>query len=306
MKKIKKVAIIGMGALGIMYGQKMTEAGVDLVFLGDTSRIEKLHQSPISCNGKLCDFKMIDPYQTKIKADLVLFAVKATQLDEAIKLASQVIRPDTILCSVLNGISSEEIIEEKLKHKKIIKCVVQGMDAVKINQEMSYQNLGFVCMGITLEELDKKEALLSLKAFFDDIHLPYVIEDDINHRLWSKWMLNIGVNQVVMIKEGTYATIQKEGEAREMMKAAMQEVIQIAQASNILLTQEDFETYLKIVDSLNPKGMPSMRQDGLARRTSEVEFFSGALIKKAHALNMNVPINEMLYTTIKRLEKEYI
>ena len=60
------------------------------------------------------------------------------------------------------------------------------------------------------------------------MQLPYVIEEDILYRMWGKWMLNVGVNQVVMIHEGTYRTIQQPVPEREEMIAAMAEVLKIA------------------------------------------------------------------------------
>jgi 2-dehydropantoate 2-reductase len=108
-----------------------------------------------------------------------------------------------------------------------------------------------------------------------------------------------------MVNEGTYRTIQQEGPARERMKLAMQEVIMVAQKSGVQLTQDDFNAYIKLVDSLSASGMPSMRQDGLAKRKSEVELFSGALIKKAQLCNVEVPINQALYQEIIKIESNY-
>ena len=231
MKEIKTVAIIGMGALGIMYGDLLVKqcGSNNIKFLGNQKRIDKLNDEGIYCNHEACDFTMIDPRLNNFKADLVIFAVKATALIESIELAKHVIDENSIIISVLNGISSEEIIYEHLKNENIISCVAQGMDALKIDNQLSYQNFGVICLGISQDEIHKKEALKSLLNFFDKISMPYVLEDDIQHRLWGKWMLNVGVNQVVMLYEGTFETIQKEGEARNLMIKAKNEVILISE-----------------------------------------------------------------------------
>lgn len=78
-------------------------------------------------------------------------------------------------------------------------------------------------------------------------------------------MLNTGINQVVMVYEGVYDTVQQPGEARELMIATMREVMQVANAEGIDLNEDDIAGWLQVAGGLNPQGMPSMRQDGLAK-----------------------------------------
>ena len=108
-----------------------------------------------------------------------------------------------------------------------------------------------------------------------------------------------------MVEEGTYGTVQKQGPARQMMKAAMAEVVELAGREGIRVTMEDLDAYVDLIDSLNPDGMPSMRQDGLARRPSEVEFFAGTVIRRAEATGLDVPVNRELYRRIKGMESGY-
>ena len=140
---------------------------------------------------------------------------------------------------------------------------------------------------------------------FDETGLPYTREADILRRLWCKWMLNVGVNQAVMVAEGTYGTVQKPGKERHMMMDAMAEVVALAEKENIQVTGEDLQSYVDLVDTLNPEGMPSMRQDGLAHRRSEVESFAGTVIRKAEKHGLDVPVNRELYQRITEMEKAY-
>jgi len=118
-------------------------------------------------------------------------------------------------------------------------------------------------------------------------------------------MLNVGVNQTVMIYEGTYETVQRPGRARDFMKAAMQEVILVAQKENVPITQADFDEYIRLLDTLNPAGMPSMRQDGLAHRKSEVELFAGTVVALAEKHGIDTPVNRKIYDTILEMERTY-
>ncbi len=303
---IKNVSVVGMGALGILFGKYIQDKiGKESVsFVVNKNRMKKYVQQGIICNGKRCSFNLIDEEIEK-KTDLLIIAVKATNLEDAIKTAKKQVGENTIIISLLNGITSEEIIGQAFGKEKIIYCVAQGMDAVKIDNEFTCSHMGELRIGIPKSELYKQEKLNLVAEFFNSIDFPYTIEEDIIHRLWSKFMLNVGVNQVVMISEGNYGTIQKEGKERKMMKDAMKEVIELASYEGVKLSEGDLEDYVKLTDTLDPKGMPSMRQDGLMKRYSEVELFSGTVLKLAKKHNLEMKINEFLYEKIKEIESRY-
>lgn len=304
---IEHISIVGMGALGILYGDFFVKAlGKEAVsFIADKERIYKYKNTDIFCNDKKCDFKIVDSNDSNEKADLLIFAVKSTALLDAINTAKNNVGKNTIILSVLNGITSEEIIGKAFGKEHMLYCVAQGMDAVKLENKLTYSHMGQLCIGIPDDEKEKLPMLETVINLFDKISLPYTKEDDINHRLYSKWMLNVGVNQVVMVNEGNYGTVQVPGKPRDMMKEAMREVIKIAEKENVSVTVEDLENYVALIDTLAPEGMPSMRQDGLTHRSSEVELFAGTVIKKAEKYKLEVPVNKELYNRIKAMEEKY-
>lgn len=118
-------------------------------------------------------------------------------------------------------------------------------------------------------------------------------------------MANVGVNQAVAVAGGTTALVQVEGPLRNQMIDAMKEVLRVAIAEGILLTEEDITYWVQIIDGLNPEGMPSMVQDLRAKRTSEVDLFAGTIINLAKKHLIDVPINQYFYDRITEIEKHY-
>lgn len=90
------------------------------------------------------------------------------------------------------------------------------------------------------------------------------------------------------------------------MYAAMHEVIAVAQAEGVNLTEEDFQASVKVLQGLAYEGMPSMRQDGLAKRKSEVDLFAGTIVALGKKHNIPTPINQIYYNKIKAIEENYI
>lgn len=305
MKEIKTVSIIGMGALGLLYADIIqTTLGPGVVqFVMDNNRYEKYRNQAFTINGNIKDFKLVSIEQVTQVPDLVIVAVKSTGLESCLPIVQKITGENTIVISVLNGISSEEVLAEKIGMEKIIHCVAQGMDAMKFGNALNYTKKGELHIGLAKNE--KQENLDAIKAFFDKAKNPYIVEDDIVRRMWCKFMLNVGVNQTCMAYSATYSMVLNQPELLAIYTGAMREVIAIAEAEKINITEDDLNFYVDITRTLDPNGTPSMGQDRIQKRKSEVDSFAGTVIKIAAKHGIPVPVNQALYERVKEIEKEY-
>lgn len=308
MKEIQSTTIIGMGALGMLYADKiLTAAGPQSVtFAAEPDRVARYKTMSFSVNGQPCHFPVID-CNTCEPADLVIVSVKYNALPSALDSMARCVGPDTTIISVMNGITSEEIIGERYGADRIIYCIAQGMDAVKFGGDLTYSRPGELRLGVLKNEQFEAahERLSALTRFLDKCGIAYTVEDDILYRLWGKFMLNVGVNQTCMAFETNYGGSLLPGKPFDTMTGAMGEVMALANLEGIALTQADLDSYIDLIRTLSPEGMPSMRQDALSHRLTEVEMFSGAVKKLAARHGLPVPVNDWLYDKIKELEAAY-
>lgn len=304
--EIKKVSIIGLGALGILFGNLLSKHmdPEDLRIIADRERIERYTRDGIYNNGEKCDFRYLVPEEPCEPADLLLFAVKFNALDDAVKAAGNQVGPDTIILSLLNGISSESIIGDAYGMEHLLCCVAQGMDAVKTGNQLTYSNTGMLCFGDFVPGVIS-EKTRTVADFFEKMNIPYEVDTDMQRRIWGKFMLNVGVNQTTAVFETNYGGIQQEGKPRDTMIAAMREVIRISEKEGINLTEEDLQYWLDIIKPLNPQNKPSLRQDTEAKRRSEVDLFSGTVIQVGKKYGIPTPVNQFLYDSIKVMERAY-
>lgn len=300
------MSIIGLGALGILFGNQLSKKmnKEDLRIIADKERIRKYETEHVYCNGRQCDFHYVTPDEKVAPADLLVFAVKYSGLREAIAAVKNHVGEHTLILSALNGITSETIIGEAYGMEKILYCVAQGMDAVKTGNKLTYDHMGMLCFG------DRAPGMISDKAkrvadFFEKTGVPYEADANMYKRQWGKFMLNVGVNQTVAVYQGNYGDIQREGQARDTMIAAMREVLLLSEKEGINLTEADLHYWLAILATLSPAGKPSMAQDIEAKRLSEVELFAGAVIELGKKYQVAVPVNKELYVRIKSLEEKF-
>ena len=302
--KLKKTAIVGMGALGLLYGNQIQEGlGKDAVsFIVDKDRFERYKDKKFTICGEEKNFN-IELSDSASPADLVIVAVKYNSLEAALDTMKNVIDEHTVIMSVMNGITSEEIIGKRYGMENIIYTVAQGMDAMRFGDALNYTKMGELRIGVKAGADNTN--LMKVVELFDAVKMPYTIDEDIIYRMWGKFMLNVGINQTCMMYETTYSGALSEGEANDTLIGAMNEVIEISHAEGVNLTENDLNYYIDILKTLSPDGVPSMRQDGMAKRKTEVDMFAGTVIEIAKKHGIAVPINERIYETVKRMEAEF-
>lgn len=299
-----RVSLIGLGALGILHARDLHNRPdlCTLACIADAQRQKRYAREGIFCNNERLDLPLVTPQeQPAHKADLVMVCVKATGLEQAIRDIANHVGEGTIIISLLNGVTSEEMLREAYPMARVVHCIAQGMDALRVDQKLTCAQHGKLVIGTDREEL--ADTVQDLAAFFAEVGIPHMVDRDILHRLYAKWMFNCGINQTITVFEGTYGTLQHEGRPREVFKDAMREAAAVANAQGIALNQKDFDEYVALADALSPESMPSMRQDALAHRPTEVELFSGTLLAKAKKFGISAPVNAWLYEKITALEK---
>ena len=100
-------------------------------------------------------------------------------------------------------------------------------------------------------------------------------------------MVNDGLNQAAAAFDQPYGGLRQPGEAQDMMRAAMQEVIRLANLEGVPLPPDNDVKFIDaMMPTFNPEGMPSMRQDVLAKRPTEVEEFAGVVRQRAKKYGM--------------------
>lgn len=299
---ITRIAIIGAGALGATYGSLFYQMAHESVcFIAASGRYERLHRDGITVNGVTSRISILLPKEAT-PVDLLIVSVKYHHLDQAILEMKQAIGPHTIILSVMNGINSEERIGAVYGMDKVIYGLTLGIDAVRENNAVQYSNLGRILFGEKDNHL-VTERVKRVAQLFTQAGIAHTIPHDMVRALWFKYMINVGVNQVSAVMGLTYGAIRASTKAKEMMDAAMREVISIAHALQINLSENDLVEWYSVLDTLGASGKTSMLQDVEAGRKTEVEMLAGTVINLGKAQGITTPVNQQLFDALKRIEE---
>lgn len=305
MATIERVYVIGLGAIGSIYAARLHEYDSGLVsVIADQARIDRYNRDGVYINGKAFSFCYTSPDASERPADLIIIAVKQHHLEESIKAIRNFVGEKTIILSLLNGISSEELIGQELGIEKVLYSFVVGTDAVREGTQTRFSRIGKIVFG-EKRNLEYSVKVKAVKELFDRTNIPYEIPENMLRELWWKFMMNVGVNQVSALLKAPYGVFQKIGEARELMEMASREVILLSERLGINLNETDLQNYIKVLDTLRPEGKTSMLQDVEAGRKTEVEIFAGTVSKLGREHGVATPVNDFLLRAIHTIEQTY-
>ena len=304
-KKIETVAVIGLGAMGCSYLGKISETiPMEMIqAIASGARAERYRKNGIVLNGRRIDFPIAEPHEAK-PADLLIFTVKFNQLKEAIDEARGAVGPDTIVISLLNGITSERLIADVYGEEHVLYSLALGIDATRSADETNVTVYGVVPFGAARNEPGNyDERVVALKEFWGRVGLNSEIPEDMHRALWQKFMMNVGVNQTSAVLECPYGGLQRGTEAKKIVVSAMEEVVALSAYEDVHLGQADIDRALTVLDTLSPGGKCSMLQDVEARRPTEVAIFGGTVVELGKKHGVPTPVNDMLVRIIRAKEE---
>nr|WP_300091786.1 ketopantoate reductase family protein [Sedimentibacter sp.] len=303
--KIENVALIGMGAVGTVYGNILNNHfGKNFAVISDPSRKEKLRKHGFTLNGKTFHTNVLSEGDPVVKFDLIIFCVKNYQLDGAIEDVRSFVGDNTILITFLNGVTARTRIHAAYPNNKVLYGLSMKIDAERTENGVVNTVDGEIHFG----EADNTVISPEVKAVqdcFNDSGIKNIVFPDMIRMIWKKFMLNVGVNQVTAVTRSPYGKVTKISTNLTLFREAMMEVLTIAKASNIDLREEDIEDFVTLMNNFSPLGRTSMLQDVEARRRTEVDYFAGTVVELGKSLNIPTPVNHVLYCIIKSLEELY-
>lgn len=304
MKEIKTVLICGIGAVGSIYANKINQYDSNnLKILVDEKRLKQYTKTPKIFNGKELILDYVLPENTNYKADLIIIATKYDGLNDAIKNIKNFVKEDTIILSLLNGVTSEELIAEAYGSKHVPLAYFIGHSAMRNGNIITHDGIGDIVFGIKDEKTNDINDIKLLKDYFDKIGISYKTPRNMYRSLWLKFMLNIATNQPSAILNMTFGQMQKNKNFQNFYIKIMEEVLQIAGAEGVQDTETMIPEAIEAFNKMMSNGKTSMLQDIEAGRKTEVEMFAGTIIKLGEKHNLPTPYNHILKDMIEIIEE---
>lgn len=300
--KIRTVALLGAGAVGSYFIWGLSEKLGDCLWvIADGERKKRLEQEGIFINGKCYRPCVRTPKEAK-GADLLLVSVKYGALPSCLTDISQIVEDHTIVLSLLNGVDSEEIIGRKIGMEHMLFSMMK-IASKRVGNEIMFQEK--TTIGLLYGEKDQEEPsgrMLAVEELLSGTGIHRQMCRQVLRDIWHKYAFNISMNlpqAVIGCGLGAYAFSENAAKLRWELR---KEVCEVAAAKGINISE------LSDIEKMHVEKTPDTRystlQDLDAKRHTEIDMFSGTLMKLGRELGVPTPYNEVIYYMIKALEEK--
>lgn len=299
--KIKKVAVLGAGAVGsyVIWGlSECTDIRVGVIAEGE--RAERLRKGCI-INDVTYHPEVWTPQEAK-GTDLLIVALKYGALPGALESIRTITGENTIVMSLMNGVDSEELISAKIGASPLLYSLIKVAshkegDGYYFNPETT--------IGIIFGELlapYQSERVRAVEALFENTGIHYRSTEHIREEMWSKFRLNVCNNLPQAILGAGVGCYRDSVHMQEISNGLRRELEAIAMAKGIDISKADESSFHG--SAVPSSARYSTLQDLDAGRHTEIDMFSGALIRMGKELGIPVPYNEFTYHIIKAMEEK--
>ena len=299
---IKRVAVLGAGAVGsyVIWGLSNNK-DITLGVIASGERNERLKKRGIMINGTQYTPEVWTPEEAK-NVDLLIVSLKYGSLRGALDDIQTIVGENTTVMSLMNGVDSEEIISEKIDRLHILYSFIKVASQGK---EDGYHFDPETTVGIYFGELEEpyeSERVKAVNDIFENIGLHWIITDDIQAEIWGKFRLNVCNNlpqAILGAGVGCYEDSEHMSAIREGLR---REVEAVAKAKGIDLSKINAKSGRG--SAVKASARYSTLQDIDAGRHTEIDMFSGAMMRMGKELGIATPYNEYTYHMIKALEEK--
>lgn len=300
--KIRTAAVLGAGAVGsyIIWGvSKCTD--IRLGVIAEGARAERLKQNGCRINQEVYRPEVWTPEEAN-GADLIIVALKYGALPGALDSLRRSVGEHTIVMSLMNGVDSEEIISAEIGTSHVLPSLIK---IASHKEEDGYCFNPETTIGIIFGELKapyQSERVQAVEELFENAGLCYRITEDIEVEIWSKFRLNVCNNLPQAIIGAGVGCYQDSVHMRAISAGLRRELETVAEAKGIDLSKAD--TLSNRGSAVPPTARYSTLQDLDAGRHTEIDMFSGVLMRMGKELDIPTPYNEYTYHMIKALEEK--
>jgi 2-dehydropantoate 2-reductase len=296
-----RIAVFGAGSVGGYFGGRLALAGEDVTFIARGAHLDALCTQGLRVESPIGDFTVPsvqatdDPTQVG-PVDVVLLAVKAWQVPEAVQAMRPIVGPETSVVPLENGLEASAQVAAVLGPQHVLggTCVISSA----IVAPGCIRHLGLdPC--ITFGELDHTPSPRAerLRQALMRAEVTAVISSDIQVAIWEKFMA-IRFGPIGAVARAPAGVLRSVPETRRMVEQACVETLTVARARGIALAEDSPAKTMTALDSIAPGIIASLQRDIEAGRPSELDALTAALVRLGAEVGVVTPLHAFLYHTL--------
>lgn len=297
-----QIVVFGIGGVGGYFGGKLAKTNHKVTFVVRGRHKKAIEEHGLKVKSIYGDFLAVpnlvtDTIKDIESPDLILICTKTWQLEEAALHLKPIIKENTIVIPLQNGANNVEKLLGILPERHVVGGLCKIISYVEspgvINHKAFHPQVVFGEIGN-----ERTPRMLEIKKVFDEAGFDNIIADNIQLAVWKKFLFICTISGIGALTRAEMGLMRKNEVIKNLMRETANEIVALAQAKGIGLTENDIVAVFNVIEGQDPKTTSSMQRDIMEGRPSELEDFNGYVVKEAKRLNIEVPVNKLIYSLL--------
>ena len=291
-----KIIVLGAGAIGSIYGALLSKKN-DVTLIGNKAHMDDVNSKGLSISGDInrMFYLKADTEICEIpEKTLIILTIKAHDSAKTIKRIKKLLKKDTVILVLQNGLGNEEVIKRVAGDKAEILRGVTAMAA-------EFFEPGRVRFWSGETIIEQNEVAEEIGEIFEKCMLKTRLSNDVNMEVWNKLVVNCVVNPLSALFQVRNCELVSDS-LKTVRHGIARECDKVGKAEGITFPK-DLEKRVdeKISGYTN---FSSMHQDVTKRKKTEIDFLNGKVVELGRKHNIPTPMNETLVCLIKFMEEK--
>jgi 2-dehydropantoate 2-reductase len=291
-----KIFILGAGAIGSVIGALLSKKN-DVTLIGNEAHVDAVRSKGLLVSSNINEtFRLEADAQIREipQRTLIFLTTKAYDSEKAVEGISRLLRKDTVILVLQNGLENEEIVKRAVGHKAKVLRGITSMAA-------EFFQAGEVKYWTGETAIERDGVGEEIAAVMNNSGLETRVSKNINNETWRKIVLNSVINPLTAIFRVRNREIFTQPLA-EVRHQIIRECVQVGNAEGVTFPKDlEKEIGKEIISYAN---YSSMCQDIMRGKRTEIDFLNGRIVELGARHHILTPVNETLVHLIKFLEEK--
>ena len=305
-KEIKRIVVLGAGAVGCFFGGVLARAGKDVLLIARDNHVQAIKKNGLFMECQTFQERVTIEASSRIEdiagADLILCCVKSPDTERAIREIKALIKSDTLILSLQNGVDNAERISQVVPNK-VISAVVYVAAGMGGDGHVKHFGRGELIIGVANQAESISSELQEICEIFLSANIPCAVSNNIQRELWLKFLVNCSYNGISAIGQITYGEMAQQENTWQLINDLTTEFLLVAHHENIDISEDEAQRVNEQIAKTMAGQRSSTAQDLLRHKPTEIDYLNGLIVRKAKEHGLKVPNHQAIYTLVKMIEQ---
>jgi 2-dehydropantoate 2-reductase len=304
-KEIKRIVVLGAGAVGCFFGGMLARAGKEVLLIARDNHVQAIRKNGLFMECQSFQERVTIEASSSMagvaEADLILCCVKSPDTDRAMRKIKDLIKPDVLIVSLQNGVDNAERISQIVPNRAIaaVVYVAAGMGG---DGHVKHFGRGELIIGDVDQSESGSSELQQICDIFLSANIPCSVSSNIQRELWLKFLVNCSYNGISAIGQITYGEMVQQENIQQLIKDLTAEFLLVAHKENIDISFDEAQVANEQIAKTMAGQRSSTAQDLMRHKPTEMDYLNGLIVRKAKEHGLSVPNHQAIHALVKMIE----